>query len=230
MSATQPKSLIELFKQSAQAVRRNLPLFIFLNTLTILSVAWNIGLSIRDKTTGNDWGEVIIHSIFGSSNYPHISNWLVLALIVVGTALYLMLAITSFKAAKKTTVSFQEVWEAFKAVWLKLLAVEILTICIISLGLILLIIPGLYLLSRLAFSPLVLLDHNTGVIESLNRSWNMSKNHAWTVFITILFGLILSLPSVVPVVGEIIATVLTVAYSVALPLRYFEIKKLAPSE
>jgi hypothetical protein len=38
--------------------------------------------------------------------------------------------------------------------------------------------------------------------------------------------LILSLPSFIPVVGKLISLVLVIAYSVAVPIRYFEIKGL----
>jgi hypothetical protein len=192
-----------------------------------LATAWDVGLDLRDKAQGNNWGQVILHTFTGSSGRPDVNGGLVALLILGGVILYLMVLILSVQAARQKTVQLAEVWDVFKTKWWKILLVEVLTFAAIGLGFLLLIIPGLYLLSRLALAPIIAVDQDVGITEALNKSWDMTKDHAWIVFITVFFGFLLGLPAIIPIVGKIAATALTIVYSVALPLRYFELKKLA---
>lgn len=221
--ATKYKTLGELFSESAQAVKRNLRLFIIFNILTILGVAWGIGSALRDKAAGNDWATVLWHSFTGEADYrinPTLNSLLTLA----GLVLYIMVTILAVKAARQKIVSFEEVWEEFKLKWWKvILTVVAIAIPIIA-GLIVLIIPGLYLVGRLGLAPYIVIDQEIGPLDAVNKSWQMTKNKAWPVFVAILFGVLLQVPSIVPVVGPVISLILAIAYSVGVPIRYFEMK------
>ena len=227
MAKSELMSLGKIFRESAQAVRRNLTLYIFLNTVTILGTAWDIGIYIRDKQHGSSWGQTFIHSFNSSGNNPKLSGWITALLIVAGIVSYLLLAVLSVRVARRQTVQFSEVWEVFKAKWWKIILVELMFFVIVGVGFLALIIPGLYLLSRLAFWPIIIIDQDIGIAEALDRSWKITKGHARVVLVTAFFGFLLGLPSLIPVIGPVIATVLTIAYSVALPIRYFELKGLS---
>jgi len=56
-------------------------------------------------------------------------------------------------------------------------------------GLILFIIPGIYLGIRFQFFNCFIVDQKTGVIESLRRSWQITQGNTWNLF---LFGLLLA--------------------------------------
>ncbi len=64
MAKQQYKSPIDLFKSSIEAVKRNLTLFIFLNVLTLLSVAWRIGSDVRHQVHGSGWDSVFLAILF----------------------------------------------------------------------------------------------------------------------------------------------------------------------
>lgn len=49
-------------------------------------------------------------------------------------------------------------------------------------GLLLLIIPGLYLLTRWALIPAVIVVEKRRAGESFDRSWELTRGHGWTVF------------------------------------------------
>ncbi len=68
----------------------------------------------------------------------------------------------------------------------------ILFFIIISIGFALLIIPGIYLLLRLQFFVASMVDENTGAIESLKRSWNITKGHTLELFILSLIMILIS--------------------------------------
>ena len=62
----------------------------------------------------------------------------------------------------------------------------------IAIGFILLVIPGLFLLTRWSLiSPSVVLEKRSAG-ESLSRSWELVKGHSWTVFGVILVTAVLS--------------------------------------
>jgi len=226
MAAHNFKSVTQLFSESSDAVRRNLGVFILISSLSILSTAWQIGSDLKDKTHGSAWGSIAKNSVLGTNNdYPHIGGGVILVLFfIAGVALALMSTILTLRAAKKHTVTFSEVWEEFTGVWLKLIGVMLLAAILIGFSFVLLIIPGIFVLPRLIMAPYVLLDQKTGVREAISRSWDMTKGRMDVIWYVILFGVVLSLPSIVPILGPIVAFTLSILYSVAMPLRYWEIK------
>lgn len=226
MARTDYKSVTTLFKESSAAVRRNLGVFIILNIVGFLDLAWQLGTNIKDKTNGSPWENIISNGITGGHGPGFMagSGGLLLILVILGVAFSLMTTILSLQAAKKQTVSFTEVWEEFKTVWFKLLIVVIFSALLIGFSFVLLIIPGLFVLPRLVLAPYVMLDQKLGVMDSLNRSWEITKGHSKIIWLMVLFGLVLALPNVVPFLGPIVAFALGVLYSVAAPLRYLEIK------
>jgi hypothetical protein len=231
VAAKNYKPVTDLFKESSRIVRRNLYPFIIVSLLSALSVVWQMGINVHDKTTGTKWRGVFEHGVFGNGggfNYPGTgAGVLAILFVIASVVLALMSVILSVKAASQKTVELGEVWEEFKLKGLRLLGVVILTGLIIIVGLVLLIIPGLYFLGRLILAPILLVDQNTAVREAINRSWELTKDQMLPVYTAFLFGIVMELPSIIPIIGPLIAFVLTFLYSVALPLRYFELKSKA---
>lgn len=221
------KPVTQLFKESSEAVRRNLGLFVYLSAIAIVDLAWQIGTNIKDKTHGSPWGSIISNSFTGShgDGLNAGSGFLFVILFIIGIALSLMAVILAVRAAQQKTVRFEDVWTDFKRLWLRLIGVEILSILLIGFSFILLIIPGIFVLPRLILAPYLLVDQDVGVMEALNRSWDMTKGYFGAIWLVVLFGLVLSLPNVIPIVGPIAAFILGLLYAVAMPLRYFEIKR-----
>src|SRR6266496_1556620 len=60
----------------------------------------------------------------------------------------------------------------------------------IVLGLILLIIPGLYLLTRWSLIPAVIVIEKRSAGESFGRSWELTRGHGWTVFGSLIVSFI----------------------------------------
>jgi hypothetical protein len=69
---------------------------------------------------------------------------------------------------------------------------------IVTIGLILLIVPGIYFGLRLAYFPFFIVDKNAGIIESLRRSFRVTEEEAWP-----LFGLLLLIPVLTQLPGMI---------------------------
>lgn len=57
---------------------------------------------------------------------------------------------------------------------------------IVAIGTILLIIPGIYLALRLQFSPAFIVEEDAGIMESLKRSWEITRGQAMPLFLLAL--------------------------------------------
>ena len=61
----------------------------------------------------------------------------------------------------------------------------------IAIGLVLLIVPGLYLLTRWVLIPAVIVIEKRGAGDAFDRSWDLTRGHGWTVFGSLFVSFIL---------------------------------------
>lgn len=93
----------------------------------------------------------------------------------------------------------------------KLICVGLLTALIVLVGLVLLIIPGIYFLTRLSFANLSLVDRKGSIRQSMRYSWYLVKGDVfWTVFLTLIISIAMIFIAALTVVG------LFVVYPIAL--------------
>lgn len=111
--------------------------------------------------------------------------------------------------------------QAFKI--LKFIVAYILTVIICMIGMIFLIIPGIYLMLRLQFFMAFLVDENTGIIESLQKSWQITKGEGLHLFSLMLVQILVIL------VGVLLFGIgIFVAYPVTYGMYCETYKKLNP--
>ncbi len=67
---------------------------------------------------------------------------------------------------------------------------------LIVLGLLLLIIPGIVLLCRLAFLPYLVVDRKMAAVQAFKESWRTTKGYAWKVFFILSLVIPIALASV----------------------------------
>ena len=63
---------------------------------------------------------------------------------------------------------------------------NIIYVCISTIGLILFVIPGIYLALRLQFYTQFIVEENAGIIESLQKSWELTRGHTLPLFLFLL--------------------------------------------
>ncbi len=232
---TNPKkysNVLELFSKSYEAVKRNLNVFAILYFVTFaLAIAATFQNIAGTHTNSIDktFSTGLFNSV-GSDSSLDTGDWsggigisIILAILLFITSL--MLIITQTRAAQGKTLTFSQVWKEFKSIGLRVLGVELLMGLFVICGLVLLIIPGVYILGRIYLAPYFLVDKNSGIMEAVKGSWAMTNGHMWQVYSVLLFMILLGLTGIVPIVGAIISALLAAAYSVAPALRYFELKK-----
>lgn len=109
----------------------------------------------------------------------------------------------SFRALGKHLPTFRQ--------FILLVKVALLTALIVIGGFFLLIIPGIYFMTRFVFSQLSLVDNKGGAIAAIKDSWRLvSRDVFWTVLLTILVVVCLA------IVGMVLFGIgIVIAYPVA---------------
>lgn len=151
------------------------------------------------------------------------------AFVVVNIFLMAMSIVLQIKSSKGKQPGLQELASEGGKYWLKLFILYILIILLVVGGLILLIIPGLFAITRLAMAPYAMVDKNLGIIEAMKESNRLTKDRADKVWAAIGIALLIAFGagviSTLPYLGPIVGSVAFIAYSLLLPLRYLELRK-----
>lgn len=225
-------SVFDLLSTSYGIVKKNWVAFAVVNIISIISalLAFSPNYNKQDKTFD-------IKTAFSSFNGVETSNFLafgsivVLAILLVSIYLFAMSTILEVESTAKKQPSVGHLFEKAKKYWLKLFAVMIVTGIIIIAGFFLLIIPGVIALGRLIMAPYFLVDKNMGIIESIKASNEMGKKHFWEVLaavgVMLLVAIATGILGIIPVIGSVLGTLIAIAFSLVVPLRYQQLKKLS---
>jgi hypothetical protein len=151
--------------------------------------------------------------------------WLAIILII-GTIAQIMSNAAQLRAAQNQDFDFKHLWQAAREQGLQLLGLYIVMGIIFSIGLVLLIIPGLIFIRRYLFAPYVMIDKKTGIFDSLSESAALSKINPGSVWGVIGVLFLIGLLNILPYIGGLAAFGFGVLYSVAPALRYLQLKKL----
>ncbi len=139
---------------------------------------------------------VVISSV--SSSFTYISNnasaagvsgvfSLVYSILLVNPLGY-GVAFAFLKAARGDKVEFGDMFTVFHNYWKAVLASFLVGIFVI-IGTALLIVPGIIVACKLAFTPYLVVDRNMAAMEAIRESWRMTGGHSWKVFLIGLLGI-----------------------------------------
>ncbi|MDX1610855.1 MAG: YciC family protein [Candidatus Thermoplasmatota archaeon] len=107
-------------------------------------------------------------------------NLLVLAPLLVGACWAFL------HAVRAEPVALKDLGAGF-SIYLAAVAGMFLMSLAIGIGFVLLVVPGVILAVRLAFTPFILVDQHAGPVEALKASWEATRGYGWSIF-----GLMLS--------------------------------------
>jgi len=136
------------------------------------------------------------------------------------------------KAVRKEKFEFEDALLGFKN-YSRAVFSNILVVFIVGLGIILLVIPGIFMACRLIFVPYLIMTKKHGIVDSLKVSYYMTKGYFWTIFGMCILSFILILLGLVFLgIGIIVSLVwinaaFAVLYNAAVELHYNEACKMA---
>lgn len=216
----QTESAFTLFTKSARIVSENLPLFIIVSIATIAQAVHSI---VQKQVT-----VVEINSVNDFFKLLGITPAIFAAFVVISIVMTAVLPKLTTELAKGKKPTVGNLWEFAMKYTFPVFALSAVSGFAIMGGFILLIIPGIILLRKFFLAPYILVDQETGIIESLKISARMTDKAPGSIWGLIGVSLLIALPSVISVygIGALATAALTVAYSAAPALRYQELKKL----
>ena len=86
------------------------------------------------------------------------------------------------RGVRNEKIDIRELFEGFKKNYLNIILANLLTFAIIGLGFLFLIVPGIILACRLAFVPFLVMDKDMEPVAAVEKSWEMTRGYAWTIF------------------------------------------------
>lgn len=161
-------------------------------------------------------GFTIVYSLLYIFSLPEKGETIKLSGIVVSILcwlLYGLFVMGYLKNCLQTLDGEEPQFSAYGQVSRKLLSFLVASIIytlIVLIGTALLILPGIYLALRLQFYYASMVDENTGIIESLKRSWEITQGKTISLFILMLIMILISIIGCIALfVGIFVAAPLT---------------------
>jgi uncharacterized membrane protein len=109
------------------------------------------------------------------------------------------------QAVRKIKPEFELLIRGFWENYLNIILANLLVFALVVLGFFALIIPGIIIACRLAFTAYIIMDKKLDPIEAVELSWKLTRGHGWRIFamglasfFIIIFGLCLFLVGVLP--------------------------------
>lgn len=151
---------------------------------------------------------MIIFNLFTST---HHQVWL-LAIVIIAAILWSYVWISVALAAvdgKEAILNFKSLSVHMPTArqFFMIVAIGITVAVIAAVGLVLLIIPGIYFLTRLAFATISFVDHQGSVKKSLEHSWHLVQGKIfWTVLLVLLIEIVLIIVGSIPLMIGLLVT------------------------
>lgn len=127
------------------------------------------------------------------------------------------------QAVRKVKPDFELLISGFWTNYLHIILANLLVFALIVLGFFALIIPGIIIACRLAFTAYIVMDKKLDPIEAVELSWRLTRGHGWTIFFMgfvsffiIIFGLCLMIIGVFPAIIWVSSSFATLYQSVLL--------------
>lgn len=110
------------------------------------------------------------------------------------------------RAMRNEDVDIKYLFDGFRKQYLNIVLANLIVFALFMIGTIMFVIPGIIIWCRLAFVPYLVMDKDMDAMKAIEKSWQMTRNHGWTIFgMTIISILVFIGGLIVFFVGSIIS-------------------------
>ena len=211
-------SAFSLFGPSWEGLQQNLVELVFIfvvPTLVILFLSLAAGL-----TSTNSDGSQHVSGGLGILT----GAFLVVSVALLGPAIVHI----QLKSSLNQKATYASAWATSKKYWWRFLVLTFMLGITILVGFILLIVPGVIFIKRYFLFHYALIDEDLGLVESMKRSNQLSKDRSMTVYsvlgVEVLISIVGSILRVIPVLGQVATLLFQVTYFCAPAIRYQQLK------
>ena len=121
------------------------------------------------------------------------------------------------KAIRDEEADIMLLFDGFRTKYLNIILSNLIVIALVIMGLVMLIIPGIIIACRLVFVSYLVMDKDLEPIKAIEKSWQMTKGHGWTIFFMAIISFFLVIAGIIAfIVGVFIAIMLIHAAFAAL--------------
>jgi len=186
----------------------------FLELLLVLIIAWAVSAAFSIIGTFIDntvWNFInAVFSIFVSGPLAYGAYY------------------ASLHAARGDRVEMSDLFAAFSRNYLNAVIASVLVAIIVAVGFILLIVPGIIFLCKLAFVPYLVVDKRMDAITAIKTSWNWTNGHAGTIFLMGLLTIPISILGFIALGVGIIPAVMWISVAFASQFHAVDLKQRPP--
>lgn len=125
------------------------------------------------------------------------------------------------QSVREEKLDFETLIKGFRENYLSIILANLLVTALVILGMFALIIPGIIIGCRLAFTAYLVMDKKLDPIEAVETSWRMTRGHGWTIFLMgfsaffiYIFGLIMLFVGIFPAIIWVSSSFATLYQSV----------------
>lgn len=118
------------------------------------------------------------------------------------------------KVARNEKMEVNDMFAGFKNYWNVVFAGLLVTV-IIVVGLIFIIVPGIFFACKLAFTPYLVLDKKMKATKAIKESWRMTSGHGWKVFLIGLLGIPIFIAGLICLGVGVIISVMWISMALA---------------
>ncbi|HEX5798425.1 MAG TPA: YciC family protein [Candidatus Saccharimonadales bacterium] len=225
-------SAFDLLSKSYETVKDYWKVFAFVNIFGIIYALME-ALNPKDYDTNkyNNHFFTLPSDLSGFQLSLIIASGLLILLLFLAVNFFFFTMATSLevKAAKNKRPDYSELINDGKKFFFPLLGLIIIMSVIISIGLLLLVVPGIIAIGRLAMAPYIMVEKRVGVEEALKRSNQLGKKYFGKVWAALLVMIVVTalfagLLEIIPLLGPLAAVVVSITFSLVLALRYQQLQ------
>lgn len=208
-------TIVQTFKMASaswDAFVFNLPVFIILWALPVLLALIAVPFVILPLAANHTIG-LFVSLVF-------------LALIVLIALIFVPASVVAqLDSVDNKRLTFELLYQKSRKIFLPFIGLEIIMAIVITIGFLLLIVPGIIALFFLMFAPYVMVDQRKGVFDSMQTSIDLVKaNWPWALGLACV-GAAISILSSITFIGAIASIVLGIVYLCLPALVYRKITR-----
>lgn len=93
------------------------------------------------------------------------------------------------RAARGEPIELAHLFEAFRTAYMQTVLAHLLFVALVGMGLVLLVVPGIVIATRLAFVGFLVVDEHRTAADAVRESWRRTESFAGRIFLIWLLGI-----------------------------------------
>lgn len=112
------------------------------------------------------------------------------------------------KAMRNEDTDLKTLFEGFKTKYLNIILANLIVFALVMIGFVMLIIPGIIIACRLAFVSYLIMDKDLEPMRAVEKSWQMTKGHGWTIFFMAILSFFILLGGVLVFIFGVLISIM----------------------